>query len=333
MRASRLLSMLLLLPSRGHMTAPELAGALDVSVRTVYRDVEALSLAGVPVYADRGPAGGYQLLDGYKTRLTGLSSDEAESLFLAGLPGPAAELGLGAVLATAQLKLLAALPLELRARAGRIRERFHLDAPGWFQDTEQTPYLEEIAAAVWNQNRVRVRYQRWTGEVTRTLEPLGLVLKSGIWYLVARAIGADEVDHDNAGQIRMYRISRIEELVALHDHFERPGGFDLGEYWQVASQRFESNLYRIQAVVRLAPRGLDRLPSVLGSVVMQRVRENIGEPESDGWVQVALPIESIEDAEEILLRLGAYAEALAPSELRERMVKVSHAVARLYDPR
>ncbi|MEA2513935.1 MAG: hypothetical protein QOJ59_3422, partial [Thermomicrobiales bacterium] len=228
MRASRLLSILLLLQTRGRMTAQALADELEVSVRTVYRDVDSLSAAGVPVYGDRGPDGGYQLLDGYRTRLTGLTADEAESLFLAGVPGPAAELGLGTVLAAAQLKLMAALPPELRSRAGRIRERFHLDAPGWFQDAEQPPYLAAVADAVWNQKRLRVRYQRWGGEVERALDPLGLVLKGGAWYLVGAV----------AGQERTYRISRILELETLDERCERPEGFDLVGYWTTWSEQF-----------------------------------------------------------------------------------------------
>src|SRR5438034_2717540 len=210
MRASRLVNLLLLLQTRGRLTAAELSEELEVSVRTIYRDVDALSEAGVPIYAERGPGGGVRLVDGYRTRLTGLTPDEAESLFLVGMPGPAAELGLGTVLAAAQLKLLAALPPELRSRAGRVRERFHLDAPGWFREADQPPHLAAIADAVWNQHRIRIRYDRWEAhaggarlnDVTRTLEPLGLVLKSGVWYLVAHA----------DGQLRTYRVSRVLDL-------------------------------------------------------------------------------------------------------------------------
>ena len=184
-----MVNVLLLLQTRSRMTAAELADELEVSVRTIYRDVEALAEAGVPIYAERGPHGGVRLVDGYRTRLTGMTADEAEAVFLSGLPGPAAELGLGTVVAAARLKVMAALPPELRVRAGRIAERFHLDAPGWFQTFEDLPHLEVLAGAVWQSHLVRILYRRGDrgGVVEREIEPLGLVLKGGIWYLVARA--------------------------------------------------------------------------------------------------------------------------------------------------
>jgi len=154
MRASRLLTILMTLQVRGLVTARALADECEVTLRTIYRDIDALSAAGVPVYSERGPHGGYRLLDGYKTRVNGLSSQEAETLFLSGLPGPAAELGLGAALATAQLKLLNAIPGELRGDAERLRSRFHLDAPGWFKSSDQVPDLPVIAQAVWTQKRL-----------------------------------------------------------------------------------------------------------------------------------------------------------------------------------
>src|SRR6478735_6101216 len=184
MRASRLVNLMLLLQTRGGLTAAELARDLEVSIRTIHRDVEELSAAGVPIYAERGPQGGVRLVDGYRTRLTGMTADEAEALFLSGLPGPAAELGLGTVVAAARLKVLAALPTELRARASRLVERFHLDASGWFQADEPVPYLAVLSEAVWEGQRVAIEYDR--GEVVRRiLDPLGLVLKAGTWYLVA----------------------------------------------------------------------------------------------------------------------------------------------------
>ena len=179
MRASRLLSIMLTLSVRGKVSARELANELEVSLRTVYRDVDALSAAGVPVYATRGRAGGIQLLDGYRTRLTGMTADEADAMLLSGIPGAAADLGLGGVLAASQLKLLAALPPELRERAARIRDCFHLDAPGWLRDTEPPPFLATVAEAAWTRHRVEVRYERSDrSTVTRTLEPPALVLKA-----------------------------------------------------------------------------------------------------------------------------------------------------------
>lgn len=323
MRASRLLSLLLLLQSRGRMTAQELADELEVSVRTVYRDVEALGAAGVPVYADRGPVGGYRLVDGYRTRLTGLTTEEAETLFLAGLPGPAAELGLGTVVATAQLKLQAALPAELRSRAGRVRERFHLDTPGWFRHADETPNLTTIADAVWHQCRLDIRYRRWGGqaiEVRRTVDPLGLVLKAGVWYLVARS----------GGDLRTYRVARVLELATTEDHFDRPDDFDLTAFWEGWSERFEQRMYGMRVTVRLSPRGLRRAPFLLGLVAARALRDADVQPDADGWTTVELPTESLDHAEPDLLRLGPDAEVVGPPELRERVAASVAALAAMY---
>lgn len=344
MRASRLLSILLLLQARGRLNAQELADELEVSVRTIYRDVESLGAAGVPIYADRGPTGGYQLIGGYRTRLTGLSSDEAESLFLAGMPEAAAELGLGATLASAQLKLLAALPSEVRASAARIRERFYLDAPGWFQDADATPRLTAVASAVWNQSLARVRYQRAgrAGERLRLLAPLGVVLKAGAWYLVARAQEADDVSaasgahgaHDaQANDIRVYRVSRILDMDTLNEHFERPANFDLAAYWQTWSQGYENRVYRGEALVRLGPRAMELLPYYVSPIVARAVTTTASAPDDEGWIQATLPIESIEHALGELLRLGAEAEVLAPLELRERVAATVEALAARYHGR
>lgn len=315
--------MLLLLQTRGRMTATELARELDVSVRTVYRDVESLSAAGVPVYADRGPTGGYQLLDGYRTRLTGLTSEEAESLFLAGVPGPAAALGLGTVLATAQLKLMAALPPELRSRADRIRERFHLDAPGWFHDGEPPRHLAELAAAVWNQQRMRVSYRRWNNtEVERTLEPLGVVLKAGVWYVVAKV--------PTGGEPRTYRASRVLAAQTLDDRFERPAGFELETYWLAWTQRLPRVLFHGEATVRFAPRAVE-LSFLLGPVMSRAVRAAAERPDPDGWVTAVIPIESVEHALHDLLRFGPDAEVLEPRQLRARIADAGHGLVRLYD--
>jgi predicted DNA-binding transcriptional regulator YafY len=319
MRASRLLSVLLLLQNRGRMTADELATELEVSVRTVYRDIEALSASGVPVYADRGRAGGYQLVDGYRTRLTGMTEEEAQSLSLAGLPGAAAELGLGTVLAAAQLKLYAALPAEQRSRARKIDERFYLDVPGWHRGIESLPKLSEVADAVWQNRRIKVRYERWDGSaVERRVEPLGVILKAGNWYLAARREGVD----------RTYRISRILDL-DLADAFERPADFDLVAYWRGWSEEFEQRMYPRTAVVLMSPRARALAPFYLGAVGARALRD-AGEPGEDGWSRVELPVERHGAAVGELLRFGPEVRVLEPSELREQVADAVKAMAGLY---
>ncbi|WP_433431573.1 helix-turn-helix transcriptional regulator [Nonomuraea sp. CA-141351] len=324
MRASRLVSILLLLQTRGRMTAQELADRLEVSVRTIYRDAESLHAAGIPLYGDAGPKGGYQLLDGYRTRLTGLTADEAESLFLAGLPGPAAELGLGAVVTAAQLKLMAALPVELRDRAGRIQERFHLDAPTWYRDPEPVTYLPAVADAVWNERRIQVRYRRWRApqEVERRLDPYGLVVKAGRWYLVAQA----------GGDVRTYRVSQILDLHPLPEGFTRPGGFDLAAYWQGYLAEFEARLRWGVAVVRLSPRGMEHLADLMTPGVVAAAGESAEPPDEEGWTRVTVPIESIEHALAEFLRLGTDVEVLAPAELRDRVAATAAELAARYHP-
>ena len=268
MRASRLVSILLLLQSRGRMTAAQLARELEVSVRTVYRDVESLHEAGIPLYGDAGHRGGYQLIDGYRTRLTGLSADEAQALPLAGLPGPAAELGLGSVLAAAQLKLLAALPPGLGEQVGRVQARFHLDAPGWYGQADEVPLLPVVARAVWHGQVLQVRYRRWKEptDVDRRLEPYGLVLKAGRWYLVA-----------GPGP-RTYRVDQILGLQVTGEGFTVPADFELAGYWQGYLADFHARLHRADATVRLAPGAGARLSAPAARLAAEALLDQIAEP-------------------------------------------------------
>ncbi len=333
MRASRLVSILLLLQTRGRMTAAELASTLEVSVRTIYRDVESLSAAGVPVYGDAGPVGGYQLLGGYRTRLTGLTADEAEALALAGMPSAAAELGLGTVLATAQLKLEAALPAELRGRASALGERFYLDAPGWYHDGDTSEYLAAVAGAVWNRRQITIRYRRWKAptDVTRELDPHGIVLKAGKWYLVARpSSGSAGTGSAGTGSgMSTFRVSQILALTVLDSGFEREGGFDLAGYWRAGITGFRAGLQQGVALVRLSPDGQERI-GYQGSHVASSVRATASAPDEKGWITAEVPIESLINAQQEFLRLGADVEVIEPAELRERLAVVARAVAEMY---
>ncbi|MEJ3745916.1 WYL domain-containing protein [Actinomycetes bacterium KLBMP 9797] len=315
MRADRLLSIVLLLQSRGQLTAGQLAAEVEVSVRTIYRDVLALGTAGIPIYGD---AQGYRLVDGYQTQLTGLTADEARSLVLAGLPGAAADLGLAEAVAAAQLKLSAALPQALRERATRMRQRFHLDAPGWYHDGDDTDHLATVADAVWRQHALAVRYDSWSGVVDHRLEPYGLVLKAGKWYLVARG----------ARGVRTFRVSQIQELTVLPDQFAWPDGFDLAAHWREHVIEFRARLHQGEALVRFAPEALDRVAHLLGRAVADAV--SAGEPQPDGWVLARVPIESDSHAEGQFLRLGAQVEVLAPAALRRRLATTAAALATLY---
>jgi predicted DNA-binding transcriptional regulator YafY len=311
----------MLLQARPQMTARELAGELEVSLRTVYRDVEALAAAGVPVYAEQGRAGGYRLVDGYRTRLTGLTEDEALSLFVVGLPGPAADLGLSAQAASAERKLLAALGPSQRVRAGRLRDRFSLDTSAWYHPAEQPPYLADLATAVLEDRVVDIAYRRWQAprEVERRLAPYGLVLKSGTWDLVAA--GDDSV--------RTYRVANVLRLTATGERFERPADFVLGEFWREHLVRFDERRLSRTAVVRLSPALVDSLRD-LSDAALRRAAEGVA-PDPDGWTTVDLPVEDDEMAARQLLPHGGAVEVVSPDSLRVALAAKARAVLVMYD--
>ncbi|MFB7412995.1 helix-turn-helix transcriptional regulator [Streptomyces sp. NPDC056202] len=318
MRAARLIKMVLLLQSRPSMTAAELAAELEVSERTITRDALALSEAGVPVYADRGRAGGYRLVGGYRTRLTGLARGEAEALFLSGLPGALRDMGLEDAASAARLKVSAALLPSLRDAPDSVAQRFLLDAPGWYQEPETPELLPPIAEAVWDDRTVAARYRRGDREVERELAPYGLVLKAGVWYLCARSGTA----------FRTYRVDRFVSVALTVEHFERDEGFDLSAFWAERAAEFARSILRAEIVVRLTEAGARRLPYVTDrGAAEEALAAAVAE---DGGLRVVLPVESEEVAFSQLLTLGPEAEVLAPASLRERIGAAARAMASRY---
>jgi predicted DNA-binding transcriptional regulator YafY len=322
MRSSRLLSMLMQLQLRGRVSAAVLAREAEVSVRTVYRDIDALSAAGVPVYAERGRSGGIVLREGWRTRLTGMTPREAQALPLAALPGAAKDLGLGLEAGAAQLKLLASLPADAGADAQRLAQRFHLDPVPWYHRAEALDNLPLLAAAVWNDQRVRIAYEGWDGAVVHELSPLGLVLKGGIWYLVAA----------RAGRPRSYRVSGIRQLEVQPGAAARPAGFDLGRWWPRSVAQFEARLMRGSATVRISEEG-QRILRAVSPAAAERVQatQRPCTPRARaGWVQAEVPIETPAYSARQLLRLGSEVVVLSPPEVRRAVAAEAARVVRSY---
>lgn len=364
MRAARLIKMVLLLQSRPTMTAAELARELEVSERTVTRDAQALSEAGVPVYAERGRAGGYRLVGGYRTRLTGLGRGEAEALFLSGVPGALREMGLEDIASAARLKVSAALLPSLRDAPRTAAQRFHLDAPAWFREPTAPALLPVIADAVWDDRCVRARYRRGESEAVRELEPYGLVLKAGVWYLCARVGGAKagtdaeagadagtgagaaaaadvrtETDPGagagagaaaGAGVFRTYRIDRFVGVDVLEERFGRDEGFDLRGFWGEQAERFARSILRTEVVLRLSPTGMRNLSYAVDPVAARDALAGVAEPDGRGWVTLTLRVESEEVAHTQLMALGPEAEVLSPATLRERFAAGAMRLTALY---
>jgi predicted DNA-binding transcriptional regulator YafY len=301
MRASRLLTLQMLLETRGRMSARELSELLEVSPRTLYRDVDQLAAAGVPIYSERGRNGGFQLVEGWKTTLTGFTASEAQAVFMAGLAGPAAQLGLGREVVDAQLKLAASLPVQQRG------------------DAEPVPHLTTVAAAVWSEKQITIRYESWKDVVRRTVHPLGLVLKAGAWYLVAARDGI----------ARTYRISNVREIRVEEARATRIKKFDLASYWRESIERFETELYRERATVLATPNGLKRLRET--SAVVAKALANV--PSSrrrDGRVNLEIPIEKIELAAATLLRLAPEVEVIEPQALKATIRNDIRTIAKCY---
>jgi predicted DNA-binding transcriptional regulator YafY len=310
-----MMTLLLHLQVRGQASGAELATLLEVSERTVQRDVEALVASGVPVRATRGPAGGYRLDGGYRTRLTGVGLDEAGALAFLGLSGPAEQLGLGEMLEGARIKVWASLTGEARERAWRTAERFHLDAVRWYGTPEPVPCLTELAEAVWRDRRVRLRYVREGRESTRDVDPVGLVLAAGDWYLVAF----------RHGQRRTYRVSRVRSAELLAEPVARPPGFDLAKAWSEARHDLEREKTAVEVTLRVAAKALPRLRRMIPVHGQARVPLT-----ATGQVEVTVPFEDENWACEAVLSFGPAIEVLAPAAMRRRVARELRAAAALY---
>jgi predicted DNA-binding transcriptional regulator YafY len=320
MRADRLLSILMLLQARGRMTAQQLADELEVSVRTIYRDMDALSMAGVPVYAERGPGGGCSLLDSYRTTLTGLTQDEVRALFMVSIPAPLAELGVDQELKVALRKLSAALPATRRADEERARQRIHLDSTGWSETREPVPHLQTIHQAVWQERSLHLTYRLPFNTQARWLvEPYGLVAKASIWHLVC----------SRQGHMRVYRISRVLEAELLEETFARDADFDLAAFWQAWRAEVEENRSSCPVTVRVAPAFIPYLPLHFGESIREQI-DRAGPPDGEGWTTLTLPFEVLEDARDRILSFGGAVEVLDPPAVRNSVLAYAAQTVALY---
>jgi predicted DNA-binding transcriptional regulator YafY len=320
MRADRLLSILLLLQVHRRITAHELAKRLEVSERTIYRDMEALSTAGIPVSAERGTGGGLVLAEAFRTNLTGLSAMEIQALFLGRPMHVLNDLGLHQASEAALIKLQAVLPAMYRYNAEYVRQRIHVDVAGWQRPGEERQaFLPLLQEAIWQERKVSITYQRGDSTVERVLDPLGLVAKGRIWYLVAA------VD----GETRTYRISRIQQASTLDQPCTRPPNFDLASYWKQSSADFVANIPRYVVSVLMAEHAIARVIHAGRFIQI----EQVGQPDADGRVAARITFEIKDEACGYLLGFGTDIEILEPQELREQMINLAKRLVAFYAQR
>jgi predicted DNA-binding transcriptional regulator YafY len=318
-RADRLLALVLLLQARGRATAQAIAAELEVSVRTVYRDLEALVAAGVPVLAESGPGGGCRLMEDYRFPLRGLRPDEAEALLILGVPGVVRELGLDRALEAAQR--------QIRVTAGNEPGAVlvHLDMPRWFGGQEEVPCLRDLARALRSRRRLAVSYrphdEDGDGE-PRVVGPLGLVNKAGLWYLVASPASCDGV--------RVFRVARIASARVLPEPCERPAGFELAAFWREWSADFEASRPRLPVTLRASPRALAVFGEIFGQAAGPALAAALP-PDEAGWRVVTLSFEHERAAAHRLAGFGDQVEVLAPPSVRAGLVATARQILRRYD--
>ncbi len=319
MRADRLLSLLILLQTRGRMSARRLANELEVSERTIYRDIVALSTAGVPVYGEAGPDGGYRLLDSYRTNLTGLSEGEARALFMLNMPGLLAKLGLSQELRSAMLKLTAALPESRRQDEERVRQRYYIDSSWWSQAEEPLPILQTIQQAVWEDRKLMITYiPLFDVQIERVVDPYGLAARSGSWYLVFA----------RAGRVRAHQVAGLLDAHLCPEKFERPADFDLGAFWKRWCAEEEQSYSGYPVTVRVSKKALAAVVRRFGA----RVRDQLADaPESDDGSRILiLYFRWIDEARNRLLPFGSSIEVLEPYALRANIADIAEQTARVY---
>jgi len=320
MRADRLLSLLMLLQSNGMMTARGLSEELEVSERTIYRDVEALSIARVPVYSERGPGGGVALLESYRTNLTGLKTDEVQALFMLSIPAPLAQLGVTQELKAALLKLAAALPEAYRQDQERSRQRIHLDSSWWFQAGEAVPHLQVVQQALWKDRKLQLTYRSNFGaKIEQVVSPFGLVAKANVWYLV---YAWERI-------IRAVRVSHIIDVVILPETFERPVDFDLVTFWTAWCKEFEESRSYYLVILRVSPDLLPQLAGYFGDRIQSSLAQ-AGLPDPEGWVKITCSFESLEAARARLLGFGRAVEVLEPEPLRKSVIDFAQQISAFY---
>jgi predicted DNA-binding transcriptional regulator YafY len=327
MKSDRLLALLLILQARGRASARSLADELEVSERTFYRDMEALSAAGVPVYTEQGRHGGCVLLQGYKTDVSGLTTDEARALFAFAGRGAAVDRGLEADLQGALRKLLAALPAAQRPGVVAARQRVVVDSVGWRREADATPWLEVVQEAVWSDRRLQLRYRHADADESSeiALDPYGLVAKAGIWYL----IGVPVVGAGTQPAARMYRVSRIEAAAVLEVPAPRPAGLDLEQLWSQLRRGVERREQTVVVTVRVQRAVAARLLRMVASSLRGSPQRR-GDDDRPDWEVMVLPFVAAEAAQGLLLAFGTKVEVVDPPAVLAAVIAEAQRVVELY---